>query len=230
MNKPFGIRGSLQPPIKDIENKFNFDAFSISIKDGVFEIGFDNAEDEEQARILVRQLLDSWSFRNNHKIEVNLNQKWKPLPEGKRHIEIELHEHIGISDRVMTTVISERMAYVVVQSEDSYHFSNDIEMVRKASSNEALASALSFYSGEVLESQRPLYGLYKAIEVMSREVGGDSQLASLINQPKRFVEDIKQTAQPTRHAYTPANEKLTESECRERVRRLLGAFADSINI
>ena len=59
-------------------------------------------------------------------------------------------------------------------------------------------------------------------------VGGRDKLAQLANHPEKYVSDVMETTQLTRHAHTQARQLLTDSECRERARILIEAFARSI--
>jgi len=51
---------------------------------------------------------------------------------------------------------------------------------------------------------------------------------SLANHAEKYVSDVRETTQLTRHARTQARQLLTDAECRERARILIDAFAKSI--
>lgn len=78
---------------------------------------------------------------------------------------------------------------------------------------------------------RPLYGIYKALEALTSAVGSDGRalLGALAGEDKKFVSDVMETAQTTRHhAHPNARALLSEGECRERARRLIDAYAQSL--
>jgi len=67
MNKPFGFRGTLTPQsaFKDVADDLVFESILVSIKDGVFEVGYDQEEEKERAMKIANALVASWSKRNN---------------------------------------------------------------------------------------------------------------------------------------------------------------------
>jgi predicted transcriptional regulator len=99
--------------------------------------------------------------------------------------------------------------------------------VAKAEKDETLSKALENYK-EALSSDIPIYGLYKVIEGMSKKLDGRKQLAQLINEPKKYIDDIMQTAQPTRHDSTEVRKMLSETECNARTKKLLDAYIKNL--
>ena len=110
-------------------------------------------------------------------------------------------------------------------------------MVRK------LAQALTYISEEVIDDDRPLYGVYKAIEALTEALVppvtkkgkknkglGRKALAKFAGSGEKYVGDVMQTAELTRHHNDPdARQVLTEDECRSRARLLIEAYATSGN-
>ncbi len=98
-----------------------------------------------------------------------------------------------------------------------------------------MAKALQYFSEEVVDDERPLYGIYKAVEALCESLpGGRGALGMLAGCPnkkagKRYVDDIMQTSGLTRH-HNDRNAQpiLTDAECKERARVLIEAFANSI--
>jgi hypothetical protein len=231
MNTLYGIRGNIKPELKDLKNDFLYDdIFSIHIDSGLFEIGFEKSTDKERAYKIGETFIQSFNSRTGLKLEVDFNGSWKPDIKGNRVSNFSLSDSVGISDRqkITTTVQIKGMAYIVKPEYDSYNFSNDIEMVLKAEKDETLSKALKYYSEEVLGDDKPLYGIYKALEEMTKKLSGAKELAKLVGESEKFVSEIKQTAQSTRHARTSAPKVLSESECRARIQRLLNAYAKTL--
>ena len=60
-------------------------------------------------------------------------------------------------------------------------------MVSKALGDTTLRTALRYFNEEVVDDNRPLYGIYKAIEVIAHHLGNDGwkQLAALAGKNKK---------------------------------------------
>ena len=73
MNTRYGLRGTIQPAsfFKENEELFNIDDFSISVNNGVIEIGFEDIAQNDQSKIIVDQLLSGLSIDNNIKFYVD---------------------------------------------------------------------------------------------------------------------------------------------------------------
>jgi hypothetical protein len=119
----------------------------------------------------------------------------------------------------------------------SESFTNDSIIVRKALRNTTLAHALNYYAEEIIDHDRPLYGIYKALEQISTHLGkgskGRGALATLAGKPRKFVDDIMETAQTERHseqwlALKKTKVLLTDQECIERAQLLIKVYADSL--
>jgi hypothetical protein len=119
------------------------------------------------------------------------------------------------------------------QMRDSASFTGDAPMLQKAQRYAALKSALLYYSQEVVDDDRPLYGVYKALEAMIDHLGqnqsdGRRALARLAGQPRSYIDDVMQTAQVRRHHRTTGTRRLTDEECRQRAKLLIDIFARSL--
>lgn len=83
---------------------------------------------------------------------------------------------------------------------------------------------MRYLNEEVVGDDRPLYGIYKALEALTKTLGkgsGRSKLGKLAGHNEKYVDDVMQTAQTTRHHDDPnARRLLTETECLERARNL----------
>jgi hypothetical protein len=106
-------------------------------------------------------------------------------------------------------------------------------MLQKAQRYPALESAILYYSKEVVDDDRPLYGVYKALEAMIDHLGqnqsdGRRALARLAGQPRSFIDDVIQTTQVRRHHGTTGTRRLTDEECRQRAKLLIDIFARSL--
>jgi hypothetical protein len=234
MNKPFGLRGQLQPSgyYQSQTEHLSVDGIDISVTDGVLEVGYDNESDEARARERVVLYLAAATMHSGIRVSVQLNQSWKINIDGSKNIGISLSETVRLTDHVIITTADIHGTASIVKY-DSHDFGNHTELVRKAMQDPVLARALKFYSEEAVDSERPLYGIYKALEEIEKSLGSGSKgrenLARLAGQNKVYLDDVMETAQKTRH-YTgyPARERLSENECRERAKALIGAYADSI--
>jgi hypothetical protein len=231
-DKPFGIRGDLIPigDFKEINEDITHDGgLVVSIHDGIFEIGYENETEKIRAQKIAEEYIAWWSFRNVRKISVNLNMSWKPDGKGHRRVEIMLVENIGINDRLITTVIKKEMSYVVKQHADSYCFSNDVELVKKAENDEVLSLVLKYYYDEVLNADHPKVGVYRIVEELEKKMGGIEQLAALVGKGKKFITDIRRSTQNHRHAFLFLGRSwrpsLSEQECVERARLLIQSYA-----
>lgn len=228
----YGLRGELRPkyPFEDHVEELSVDGMKVIIDKGVISISYDDESGEIHAREIVKQLLHIWSFRNGVKITADLNQKWHLEPQGNKNISLNLSEEVKATDFVMVTVTSsERNAKVTGKAAyDSRNFENDLVLLAKSSKDASLKKALEFYYEEVIDSKRPLYGVYKAVEELYKNLGGIAKLVNLVGKNTKYVEEIKETAQTSRHARTPGNKRLSDEECKERAKTLIEAYSRSI--
>ena len=231
MNTKHGLRGAIDPPgpFKGKEESFQFDGFPIEIRDGVMEIGFDDKADEGRAREIVRQHLEWFSVEHGVRHTADLNQSWEMKPGGGKTMGIEFNETIKFSaDIRVSQATIQGKARIVTAAYDSAMLSTYSPQVQKSQRSAALANAVRYFSEEVLDDDRPLYGVYKALEELCHAAGGRAKLAQLANHPEKYVSDVMETTQLTRHARTQARQLLTDAECRERARILIEAFSKSI--
>ena len=142
IDKKYGFRGTLEPSgaFKDIKEELIFGNIKIIIKDGVFEVGYDHIDEKERAYKIANSIIASWSKRNNLKITIEFNQEWEVKPDGNRFVSIGVYDEVKLSDRVITSSVTiQGKAFIVKPHNDSYSFTNDIDIVRKAEQDETLA-------------------------------------------------------------------------------------------
>ena len=231
MDTKYGLRGAIVPagPFKGKEESFSFEGLPIEIKDGVIEIGFNDKADEGRARDIVRQHLEWFGVEHGVRHTVDLNQSWEMKPGGGKTIGIELNETTKVpADIRVSQVTNQGNTRIVSPVYDSAALSTYSSQVEKSQRHAALANALRYFSEEVLDDDRPLYGVYKALEELCHAAGGCGKLAQFANHAEKYVSDVRETTQLTRHARTQARQLLTDAECRERARILIDAFAKSI--
>lgn len=66
--------------------------------------------------------------------------------------------------------------------------------------------------------------LYIAIEKLENAAGGERGLIELLNRPKTFIGDIKQSLQSHRHASTNANTKFNHQQCLARAKEIIEVY------
>jgi hypothetical protein len=235
MDRKVGLKGELKPShlFEELKESFNIDTpsvvVSVEVSNGVLEVGFDDERDEKVVRAAVSNLIRSWSFIHDTKILLDLNQKWCRKENGKRDVFVALTEQIKVYDRIRINKVLLGLSYVVKLAVfDNNSFKNDLRIFRKSLKDEHLQKALIFFYEEVVQDERPLYGIYKAMEVLCCKVGRD-QLASLAGKSHQYVDDLMQTAQVERHSSTKARRKFSDQECMKRARILIQAYANSID-
>lgn len=232
-NKPFGIRGTLFPKelFDSMVTNISHGDMCISVSDGIFEVGFDKEEDKVHAEKIARDIIASWSFRNNTKATIEFNQSWKQDSGVGHTLEIMNHEDIQVSDRAITTTATILgLSYVVKPISDSYDFENDADIIIN-NSDATLTLILQYYYNEVLGADRPKVGIYRIIEALTSKIGDRDALSKIIGEKKKYVDDIMQTTQEHRHSPSQsggAKVVLSEQECINRVKKLIQAYIDSI--
>lgn len=228
---PFGWRGQIEPvtvQVEPIENSLA-DNIKITIKDHVLEVGYQTEEDSERAIQLAKQFISAWIFDHDCKITVDLSQSWRTREDGGKAFMV----------HATATLITSGSISVIGQVIDANgnivkQQNPDITLMRKAASNAVLSKALQYYTEEVVDQDRPLYGVYKAIEELTTHLGelyktnGRECLGKLVEQNKDFVADLMETTQLQRHARTTARSRLTEQECRSRAKALIQGYANSL--
>jgi hypothetical protein len=249
MNKPYGAQGEIANfPFKDVHAPFyNDNGIEIEVKDGILYVGVDNESKLEKAKELARTYLSAWSLRQNIKVGVDFNHTWKTNVRGNEAHFLELHETAQVSDRVQIQTVTHqgtrnatgRAKIVTQQMYDSASPANDTPMVNKALQDTTLKNALRYFSEEIVSDNRPLIGVYKAIQELALHLGkgserkGKAELAKLIGKNEKYVSDIMETTQTDRHssewlALKKAKAVLSDNECKERARLLINAYANSL--
>jgi len=241
MNKLFGFRGSINPSsaFTDIIDSINYDNdITISIKNGVFEVGFDKEGNREEASKIANNYINSWMMRNGIKINVDFNQTWKPNINGNKDINIDLHEDLAVHDRVTTTTMSLGCGTFIVNKNDSYSFQNDTDIVKKSQKDETLSLALKYYA-ETLDHGQVMAGVHKAIEQITIHLDkinnnrlGREELAKMAGENRKYVDELMEGVQERRHSFAWLSRKpcktLGEQESISRVKKLIEAYAKSI--
>jgi hypothetical protein len=249
MNKSYGAQGEIANfPFKDVHAPFyNDNGIEIEIKDGILYVGVDDESKLEKAIELARTYLSAWSLRQNIKVGVDFNHTWKTNAQGDEAHFLELHETAQVTDRVQIQTVTHQVTrnargiakVVTQQMYDSASPANDTPMVNKALKDTTLNNALRYFSEEIVNNDKPLIGVYKAIEEITRHMGKGSEtkgrtvLAKLVGQTKKYVDDIMETTQTDRHsekwlAKEKAKAVLSDNECKERARLLINAYANSL--
>jgi hypothetical protein len=188
----------------------------------------------EAARELIRQYIDAASFSRNQPLSANLNQSWRKHPEGSRDFAVSFSETFHLTDdlQATTTGVTQTGTVFIAKAFDSRSLGEQREITSRARKNPALSSALRYLNEEVVGDDRPLYGIHKALEALTGALGNDgrNRLGALAGEGKKFVSDVMETAQTTRHHADPnARALLSKSECRERARRLIYAYAQGLS-
>jgi hypothetical protein len=230
MNKAFGIQGRLQKfPVPDLkETIYKKDGIEIEISDREFLIGVDDEKEIEEAKEKARVLLASWNLKHNWNASLVFESRWAREVIGQKKSFKDLFGFSGLfgrRDMVVTRreqLISGTASIVTQEIIDTASFNNNDDIFQKALTNPALKTALLHFYEEVADSDRPLYGIYKAIEAITKYLGNDGrkQLGVLSGQDEIYVQDLMQTTQTVRHSpgHAPGNPtaKLDENECRRR--------------
>lgn len=229
---PFGWRGQIEPstvrvePIEDLlaEN------IKITIKDQVLEVGYQNEKDSERAIELAKQFLTAWIFDHDCKISVDLSQSWRVRDDGSKAFVVHASGTLAVGVSITATAqVMDATGTIVKQP------NRDLALMLKAANDDALSKALKYYTDEVVDQDRPLYGVYKALEELTNylsdlhKTDGREYLGKLAGQNRKYVSDLMETTQLQRHARTNARSHLTEQECQSRAKALIQAYANSLS-
>jgi hypothetical protein len=233
--KPYGIWSALnEPGLKDIDEDIDFGGGLVaSIHDGIFEVGYENESEVENAKEIANNLISSWVLNNGVKITPDFNMSWCRCSDSGRAVGLSLKENIIVRDRpITTTIIALPMRYVV-RVADSYSFKTYFDMAKKADKDKSLSIALSYFSDEVIDSKKPKVGVYRIVEELSKKVGGSKKLAELVGKNEKYIKEINQSCQEHRHSLLwiiskHVQSSLTDQECIDRVRFLIQTYAASI--
>jgi hypothetical protein len=86
---------------------------------------------------------------------------------------------------------------------------------------QAIDTLINAYSESEKESARELQ---IAVEQLENAAGGERPLASLLEVPKTYIGDLKQSLQMHRHAATQAQQKLNHGQCLERATEIIKQY------
>lgn len=234
MKTSYGLRGRIIPAeiFNNYKESFQDGVFEIAIENNIIEIGYEDALLIDEARIKIGCYVNVKSFELERQLILNLDSSWGKATNGGKITKFSLSETIykaELQGITMTHIIKGKSR--IIKQIDNRSFFQQKEVVDKIYKNSALCSALNYFNEEVVDNNKPLYGIYKAIEALVQEIGknGEEKLGNLVGESKKYVTDIEQTAQLTRHHKTPAKKVLTDYECKERARNLIIAYIKSIN-
>ncbi len=207
---------------------------------GVIEVGYTDAVDEARARVLVKIYMDALSLRMGFGMHANLHQSWQLVEGGARAWCVAVEGAIKPSGqiRIATADVETTAAIAPSNIYDSRDLANVAGLVEKALRNEPLRLALQYYNDEIVETDHPLYGIYKAIEEITKHLSNQDTkksrkyLGELAGCDEQFVEEVMSTANvgiDGRHySGSPGKRQLSDDECRERARILIEAYAQSV--
>ncbi len=235
--KSFGFEGTISPAsvIKGLTERWEQDGISFSVENGVFKAEFSSKDQKNDALEAARLYVQLWSFHHDTRLTVKFHHFWGPKKNQGTHHSVSLSENVKVSDRVQIVhrVSSEVRARIVGKSDSASLMVNQ-SLVEKSLKDENLKRAIEFYSEEVVNERRPLYGIYKALEVLvdslrgsSKKKVGISKLGKLAGENAKYVQEILERTQLQRHANSPARDSLTEQECRNRARKLITAYVNT---
>src|SRR6266508_3334739 len=203
------------------------DGITILVKEGVIEVGYSAAADEDRARLLVKSYMDALSLKMSFRVHANLHQSWQLVEGGARAWCVAVEGEIKPSGqlRIATADVETTAAIAPANIYDSRDLANAGELVEKVRRNEPLRLALQYYNDEIVETDRPLYGIYKAIEEITKHLCNQGikkprkYLGELAGFDQQFVEDVMSTTNVPidgRHySGSPGERRLSNDECRE---------------
>jgi len=210
-------------------------AFQLSVENGVSAIGYEDEALAGKAREVVKLYLAAHNLENGTNYQIDLNQSWQTRADGSKMIAMNFSEELSMNAslgaQVTQATITGR-ARIVSPGFDSETLDNQTALVDKCHKDPALARALTYFNEEVIDGDRPLYGIYKAIEALTEALPGKRDaLGKLAGHDKTYVTDVTQTAQLTRHHNDPnAKRILTDEECKERAKILIRAYASTVRV
>jgi hypothetical protein len=231
---PFGIEGRIEgPPIPELSEKYTLDDMTIELRGNTFRAGYNDPSQQQPAERLVRISIDALATVHNTRLHPAFDRAWSMNLQGQTQYTVELAATIassgGLQGRVQVT--GQRSAPASVELARSVD-TPVMALVQKAEKDPALREALRYFNEEVLDSKRPLYGVYKALEILTGSLGGGKKgriaLGKLARVDKLYVDKIMETTQQQRHATTSARCHFTEEECKAGAKMLIEAYADLI--
>jgi hypothetical protein len=175
MDTPFGLRGDIIPAdlFMGYERTVVDNGITILVKEGVIEVGYNAEADEARARSLVKSYMDVLSLGMRFRVHANLHQSWRLVEGDARAWCVAVEGAVKPSGqlRIATADVETTAAIAPANIYDSRELANAVELVERARRNEPLRLALQYYNDEIVETDRPLYGIYKAIEEITMHLG-----------------------------------------------------------
>ncbi len=233
MSNLYGFSGKLQPAslFEKIEESWTTEDIAFNVKDGEFKISYDDPTKQSLAEQLAKHFIQAFSLNKNTKVTIDFNHTWKPSNTG-RQFAISFQEKLELAYQIKHTVHSECGAKIT-GTDNNISLKSNEKIVTKMLQDPVLAEAILHFTSEVVDDKRPLYGIYKSIEVITKHMDkheGRKKLALLAEKPEQFVQDLMETANSQRHPTIKAQSKkvLSEQECQFRARLLIQAYMDSL--
>lgn len=235
--KPFGIEGELiNFPFGDLsESIYDEDGIEIILKGRLLSAGFTEKEQETRAKEAALLWIAAWNLRQGWNTSIDFNRSWSVDALGARNVSMSVGGETRAKSRETVTItrqvnIPGKATIITQKIIDSASFENDKEIVQKAEKYEELKEALLYYHNEVAPKDRPLYGIFKSIESLTKKIGKDGRkkLGKLAGEDLKYVDDVMQTANSTRHSNSESKAVLDEKECHRRATLLIKAYADSL--
>ncbi|GAC1400218.1 MAG: hypothetical protein NVSMB52_13840 [Chloroflexota bacterium] len=228
MDTPHGIKGTIQGmPYTDLHEKIVREGVSIEVTGADIEVGFAGENERDRAERVARAYIDAYAFSHNVRLPVNFNGSRESRKSGGRTHEIQIAAEALLS-RGRIQVVVNRGNTASEEYFDSASFTNVAALADKALDDAVLREALHYFNAETLDNDRPLYGVYKALEVIYKSMpGGKPALGKLVGKDKRYVDDVTESTQVQRHSRMEHSRRLTDDHCKQRARELIQAYADS---
>lgn len=238
-DRNFGSRAEIVPKnlVQDLSEEWEQEDVLFKIEKATFELNFRDKAQKDRAIELAQLYIDAWNFEHGNRISANFNHYWEPSVNGGKNVYMNFEDKITVNDRLQTThTLSVTAKARIVESFDSASVKDNKTLVNKASRDVTLRKALRYYSEEVINDDKPLYGIYKALESLTKQLerqgrrDGRKALGELAGKGKSYVNDVMQTTQSERHSETPASKVLSDEECRTRTKKLIKAYVDSLSV
>ena len=235
--RPLGIEGELVNfPFPDLsEVIYKADGIEITVSSGLLSVGFSYPDQEENAKEAALLWLAAWNLRQGWDAKVEFNRSWEIAPNGAKRCFMAVGGETKAKSRETVTIswkatIAGKARIITQQIIDTASFSNDRTIVEKANNHHELKEALHHYHNEVAPNDRPLYGIYKALECLTKKIGldGRKKLGKLAGKDFAYVDNVMETANAKRHASSSSRTLLSEKECRDRAKFLIEEYAASL--
>jgi|GEM_PF-2627341 len=239
MTKKYGMSAA-------IEGFFNKEAIyskeengvCLKVENGIIELTYDTKEDETRVQEMAKSYFDAYILRTGYKVTAEFRHTWVVNDNGgidqTFHLsdKVALTEHVTISILTGQRTLTSTGSIITKDSYDSASLEHDAEMASQTLNNQTLKRAVHYYAHEVVGADRPMAGIYNAIEVITNSLGGSTAgrkaLARLAGKPFKYVDDLMQATQPTRHPDPNTRIELPVDEAIHRAKVLVTAFANSL--